>query len=438
MNRHCPSILAMSLAALLAACEPTTPAPATDTGSEPITLRLWSHQGTGFQEANEALVQRFMVDHPDIKVEYETFDYEVYIQTLQTSMPAGTEADVITMFGTWVCSYAEGGRLQVVPDDVMTVAQARDTYFDAPLQGFLCNDQLYGLPEEYNLENGGALVNPDLFAAAGVPYPPQWKDFDAMLADAAKLTQFDANGTMTVSGFDFVTADGIPFTFLAAILQQKGEYLAADGRHFTFDTPEARNALQLMVDMVQTHKVVDPLLFNDTSNWVGDAFFNNKVAIGFVGSWAAAAGPLNFPDKAFDYVALPPYYGTQPVFAADSGWGKVVSVHTQHPREAWLLAQYMAANQENAVEWNIRSATIPAMKAAIAQPDAILEKAPYLRATFDLLPYGRYVGTVTDRDQLFYEIIHPHVLDAMTGAVTVDEAIQAIQEESNAMVDAAK
>ncbi len=320
----------------------------------------------------------------------------------------------------------------------MTVAQARETYYEAPLQGFLCNDQLYGLPQEYNLENGGALVNPELFAAAGVPYPPQWQNFDAMLADAEQLTQFDANGTMTVSGFDFITADGIPFTFLAAILQQGVEYLAADGRHFTFDTPEARQALQLMVDMVKTRQVVDPLLFNDTSNWVGDAFFNNKVAIGFVGSWAAAAGPLNFPDKEFDYVAIPPYFGTEPVFAADSGWGKVVSVNTAHPREAWMLAEYMAAQQANAVHWNIRSTTIPAMKAAIAEPEEILVQAPYLRATFDLLPFGRYVGTVTDRDQLFYEIIHPHALDAMTGAVTVEEAILAIQAEANAMVDSAR
>ncbi len=220
------------------------------------------------------------------------------------------------------------------------------------------------------------------------------------------------------------------------ILQQGSNYFADDGKHFNFNTPEARQAIQLMVDMAQKDKVVDPVVFNDTSNWVGDSFFAGNVAIGFVGSWAAGEGLINYPDMKFDYVQIPPYFGTVHKFAADSGWGKVVSANTKHPKEAWKLAMFMAGEKDNALIWNKASKTIPAMKELVAKPDAILQDVPYLKSTFGLLPGGQFIGDLTDRDQLFYEIIYPHILDAMQGVTTVDEAVNLIHTEANAMVDA--
>lgn len=438
------------LAWLLAACggqaaqtdaEEPNPADSEAAPAEPaasgekITLRLWSHQNAAFQEGNEAIIAKFMELNPNIEVKYETFEYELYIQTLQTSMPAGTEADVIEMFGTWVCSYAEGGRLLSVPEDVLSYAAAQDMFYKAPLDGYYCDGKLYGIPHEFNLENGGVLVNPALFEAHGVAYPPQWASFEDMVADAQKMTEMDGE-TMMRAGFHFATGDGISFTTLAMILQQGVNYFAEDGKHFNFNSPEARNAIQRMVDLAQKDKVIDPVLFNDTSNWVGESFFAGNVGIGFVGSWAAGEGQINFPDLKFDYVQLPPYFGSEQKFAADSGWGKVVSVNSKHPAEAWKLAQFMAAEQENALIWNSATKTIPAMKSLVENPEAILEKAPFLKSTFGLLPYGQFIGDLTDRDQLFYEILYPHILEAMQGVITVDEAVELINTEANAMVDA--
>jgi multiple sugar transport system substrate-binding protein len=434
---------------LVAACGGQTPTmqadatqPVTEGGEEPapesgekITLRVWSHQNAAFQEGNDAIIQKFMEQNPNIEVKYETFEYELYIQTLQTSMPAGTEADVIEMFGTWVCSYANGDRLLTVPEDILSYASAKEIFYQAPLDGYYCGGNLYGIPHEFNLENGGVLVNPALFEAHGVAYPPQWADFGSLVADAKKMTEFDGE-TMTKAGFNYVTGDGLNFAFLAMILQQGGNYFAEDGVHFNFDTPEARQAIQLLVDMAQKDKVVDPVLFNDESNWVGESFFAGNVAIGFVGSWAAGEGMINNPDMKFDYVQIPPYFGKEMKFAADSGWGKVVSKNTKHPSEAWKLAMFMAGEKENALIWNKASKTIPAMKELVENPEAILEGAPFLKATFGLLSGGQFIGDLTDRDQLFYEIVYPHILEAMQGLISVDEAAQLIHTEANAMVDA--
>jgi multiple sugar transport system substrate-binding protein len=245
-------------------------------------------------------------------------------------------------------------------------------------------------------------------------------------------------GAMKVAGFDPITADGLNATLLAGILEQGGDYFAADKRHFNFDTPEAHKALQMMVDWVEKDKVVDPVVFTDESNPVSTAFFTGNMAIGFVGAWAAATGLSTYPDVKFDYVALPTYFGGERRFAADSGWGSVVSAHSKHPAEAWKFVKYVTTQEENALIYNNDTATIPALKALVENPDKVLAKEPWIKPTFDLLPHGQFIGNLTDHDKVLYDIIYPTALQAMQGVISVDEALKKINTDANAVVDAAQ
>ena len=125
-------------------------------------------------------------------IQLENFDYELYLQTLQTAMPAGEEADILQLFGTWTSQYYE--RLAPVPADVMTLEQAKETFYAAPIGGYIVNDVLYGMPQEFNMEYGGVLVNKTKFEAAGLTFPPQWKTMDDVIADALSLAQVDDSG----------------------------------------------------------------------------------------------------------------------------------------------------------------------------------------------------------------------------------------------------
>ncbi len=429
---------APTAAAATEALAPTTVPPTAAAPQEKVTLKLWSHNDPGFQKANEELVAKFMAENPNIEIKYENFDYDTYLQTLQTSMVAGTEADILDLFGTWICpQYAKGGRVLPVPEDVITYDQAQQIFFKAPLDGYYCDGKLYGLPHEFNLENGGVLVNPALFQKANLTYPPQWKTFADVIADAQKMTEVEG-GTMKVAGFDPITGDGLNFTLLAGILEQGGDYFAADKRHFNFDTPEAHKMLQMMVDWAEKDKVVDPVVFTDESNSVSTAFFTGNMAIGFVGSWAAATGLSTYPDMKFDYVQLPTYFGGERRFAADSGWGSVVSAHSKHPAEAWKFVKFVTTQQENALIYNNDTATIPALKALVENPEQVLAKEPWIKPTLDLLPYGQFIGNLTDRDKLFYDINYPTLLQAMQGVMSVDEALKKITTDANAMVDEAQ
>ncbi len=411
------------------ATEEATEAPSGEAGGEAVSLRMWAHQNEAFNMGYEALIDAYMEANPNVEITLETFEYDTYIQTLGTSMPAGEEADILQLFGTWTSEYAE--RLAPVPEDVMTVAEAQDTFYGAPIGGFVVDGVLYGLPQEFNCEYGGVLVNKTIYESAGLTYPPEWETMDDVLADAQAMSQVDDAGMMTVAGFHFASSDAAVFSFLAGIKQRGGDYWNSDMSGFTFNTPEAQATLQWMLDAVEMG-VVDPVLFNDDENWVGDAFFEGRVGLGYIGTWAIAEGRTGYPDfgDEWDYFFLPSVAG-DPVFVADSGWGLVVSPNSEHPDMAWDFVKFAAANADNAAQWNIASGTIPAMP-AVAESDEIAQEMPFVAKSLDMLPYGSYMGSMPDRDLVVYEIVYPHILNVLQGLETVDEALQMMDDEANA------
>jgi multiple sugar transport system substrate-binding protein len=396
--------------------------------SENVTLRLWTHTNNAFNAGYDALIKAYQDSHPNVTIQRESFDYELYLQTLQTAMPAGEEADIIQLFGTWTSQYYE--RLAPVPPSVMTIDQVEKLFYSAPIGGFIVNDQLYGFPQEFNCEYGGVLVNKTMFEAAGLTFPPQWKTMDDVVADGVKLAKSDESGMMSVAGFHFSSADPIAFSFLAGILQRGGSYWNADHTGFTFNTPQAKAQLEWMVNAVNSG-AVDPLVFNDETNFVIDAFFSNMTAIGYIGAWAIAEGQANFPDFAdeWDYVYLPPTQG-DPVFVADSGWGLTVSPNSENQDVAWDFIKFVTTDPKNALDWNLASGTIPAMP-EVANSAEIASQEPWVAKALEILPYGQYLGNMPDRDLVMYEIIYPHILEALQGVTTVDEALETIDTEAN-------
>ena len=177
--------------------------------------------------------------------------------------------------------------------------------------------------------------------------------------------------------------------------------------------------------------VVDPVVFNDSTNFVIDAFFTNKVAIGYIGTWAIAEGSNNYPDfkDEWDYVFLPPVQG-KGVFVADSGWGLTVSPNSKNQEVAWDFVKFATTVTANALKFNIASGTIPAMPAVAKAPE-IAAQMPWVTKALDILPNGEYLGNMPDRDLVMYEIIYPRILEALQGVKTVDETLQAIDTEAN-------
>lgn len=414
-----------------ATAAPTTAAPAT----EAVTIRLWTYNDPGWLKASDDLIKKWAEQNSKIVVKHENFAYDVLLSTIQTSMAAKNEADIIEMFGTWVHSYAKGNTIAPVPESVMTVADAQKLFFKAPLDGYVWEGKLYGLPHEYNLENGGVLVNKRMFDEAGVKYPPVWTSWDEVIADAKKLTKFDG-ATMTQAGLHWLNADGIAFWLWEGILERGADYFAADKIHLNLTSPQALDNVQWMVDLCLKHKVVDANTFNPIIADVQDSFFQGLCAIGFRGPWVVPGGRVNYPKftDPWDYVSIPPLFGSQYNFAADSGWGEVVSPNSKNQDAAWQFIKFSAGLKENSRIWNVDTGTAPSMQEVAADP-TLLTDLNWLGPSMKVLPYGRFVGDLQDRDFIFYNVVRDTIVTACQGNLSVKDACAKMEKDSNDKID---
>jgi len=424
---------AVALTLLTAACtfgeETTSAADGGGNGDAPVTLKMWAHRSKSFNQALRDAAAAYSDLHPNVTIELETFDYDTYIQTLQTALPAGNAPDILHMFGTWTCTYVDN--LAPVPEDVVTLSDAQEAYFPGPLGGYTCDDTLYGLPEESNVEYGAVLVNTQMAEDAGAS-TEGWDTWDEFIADAKAMTVIQ-DGSITRAGYHFTAGDGLAHSFLSLILEAGGNYLNEDGTAFTLNTPEGKEALTLLKSMVD-QQIIDPVLFNDEQNWVGDCYFTELCGMGLVGPWAVADYAEDYPEVTANtlYRQLPAFNGSN-AFVADSGWGLTVSKDSPNADIAWDFAKFAALEPENAEAWNVTSGTLPALvvNAEGAAKDRQIEAFPHFETWFDILPNAQFVGQLPDRDLLYYEIIYNHGLAALQGGETIDEALAAMESEAN-------
>ncbi|MCB9136346.1 MAG: extracellular solute-binding protein [Anaerolineales bacterium] len=423
-------LLALTLAACNGNATPTEQA-SSNTDETAVTLRLWTHQNDAFNAGYEALIAAYTAEHPNVTINLETFDYDTYIQTLQTALPAKTEADLLQMFGSWVCSYADGGSLAEVPATMTSLQAAQDAFFAPQIAGYTCDGKLYGLPQEYNIEYGAVLVNTALAKEAGLTdITNGWTTWDDFIADAKALTIMQ-DGVMTRAGYNFTGSDGLTASFYSLILQNGGTYLTGDG--FTVNTPEGHAALALLKRFVD-EGLVDPVLFNDTQNWVGDSYFEGTSAIGLVGPWVVPEYGADYGEvlDVTQYVHLPTV-GADKSFVAASGWGLAVSANSPAAETAWDFVKFATMNAQNAVQFNITSGTLPALKANATgdAANSLTEAFPHFGPFLDILQYAKPEGAFPDRDLVWYDISYPRLMEFLQGNMSADETLETIEREVN-------
>ncbi|MET9018490.1 ABC transporter substrate-binding protein [Actinopolymorpha sp. NPDC004070] len=432
LGRSAAGLSAVAAGSVLAGCSSGATTEGTVV-SKPVDGKLnvtwWSHNNPSFVTANTTMIRRFEAENPGIHIVYQYFPYDVLARKLQAAYRARNVADIQQMFGTWVTEYAVNQLLDEVPSE-LSGSEPTSRFWPAAVGAYTHKGKLYGVPHEYNLENGGILYNPKLAEQAGIKEPPStWAD---LVEAGERLTKIDSKGRADQVGYAFTGNDSITFTFLSMILQLGGDFWDSDGVHVDFHSPQARKAWVDETELVTRHKV------DNTTWYTGDPytmFFRGRAAMAHQGPWVVASGRADFP-KFTDlaYVAEPPYAGDTLKFAAESGWGEVVNARADPKvREAaWKFVGFMA-RPDNARIWNLTSATVPALK-ELQNDSQMLAKAPYLKVPFGVLPNGRWVGRVHDRDQ-FWTFVHDAFVSVELHRQDPVAAIADAEKQINLMID---
>ena len=391
--------------------------------SAPVALTWWGD--SDFEQANKQMVADFEAKYPDIKVKYQSFPYDAYIPKLQAAFAAHQGPDAAEVFGSWMPQYEKNGLLAPVPN----ATKYQQRFYPPTTAGYTFKGTMYGLPHEFNLENDAMLTHPAMFKAKNISYPP--KTWDDIIKDGQKLTVMNGN-QIKVRGFDFINTDSVMFMFLANILQQGGNYWTNNG-HVNFTSPEAVKAMQFEKDLIDKYHLTDLSQASNTNLDSSDIFFKEGSAMSMRGPWVIATGQQQYKKNDFAYIPIPSFDpANPPYFAAESGWGEVVSARSKHQQAAWKFIQFLMTKPEEE-KFNLATFTVPADK-SITQDPAFQKQVPLMKASLDALQYGKPIGLVWDRDFLS-NAIYENFQSIVANKETVQQGLQNIQDSVNNMID---
>ncbi|MEO8536699.1 MAG: extracellular solute-binding protein, partial [Betaproteobacteria bacterium] len=212
-----------TLTALLLAV--STPAAAEQ---KKISFLTWniSDQADLFNE----WIAEFKKRHPDVDVEWLDKKGPELPAFYQTQVIAGTPPDIINTQGALWLEYAAAGGLVDLTPYLDKDAGVRSRFNADYLAQWKYNGRNYMLP--FYISKTLLFYNKNMFRDAGISGPPQ--SFDALLADAAKMSKGEKTGFITLN-FDWL--------YWPLFKMNGVDLLTPDLKKAAFNTPKAVEVL---------------------------------------------------------------------------------------------------------------------------------------------------------------------------------------------------
>jgi multiple sugar transport system substrate-binding protein len=411
---------------------------------ERITYLRWHNPA--FNKADDEALAEYTKAHPNVEVAATTARDPNARQKLLADLKNGNTIpfDLVVIDPSWVCTFADN--LAEVPAEVVTLAQAQQAFFAAPLAGSTCNGRLKGLPIEYSLEYGGVVVNLDKFHEKFPGRTPGWSDWGAFLADAAALAEWEGE-VPRANGLDIAAEwpQPVKHIFLSQILQRGGDYWAPGGDSFDFQSPAARASLQAMVDWIVRDKVMSLDLMPGANTSVttrlalgapgyGWSDPDRPLSVmGYAGPWALSWTVAQVPagsSRRYGFFTLPPMVGSQHRFVQNSGRALVVPRTSKNAARAWDIARSIALSPEGARRWSATAGTLPALRVN-GTPEAAAGD-PVLSQVQPLLELGQWAGYIpAGAIETVEGAIMSGFFAAVTGKKSGDQALIDMQDAAN-------
>jgi multiple sugar transport system substrate-binding protein len=326
--------------------------------ADPVTVHytLWdSNQLPAYQK----VADNFMARHPDIKIEITQLGWSDYWNNLQTSMVAGTAADVFTDHLAKYPEFAAKGQLTDIEPMVKADKVPTDIYLKGLADLWTRDGRRYGLPKDW--DTIAVVYNKDLAQKLGITEkemnsmtwnPVNGGTFETVLRKFA----LDKNGNNGLSP-DFDPANvvrwgiAMDYSNFGAYGQQYWSSFAAstgwkftDGmyaRRYHYNDPRFVQTMQYFADLSRKKGLMTPYEALSSQN-VGSTVLFTSQRIGMVldGSWMIGFYGSNTEFKVgFARLPIGPV-GRRSMF---NGLADSIYIKTQHPRQAWEWVKYLGS-----------------------------------------------------------------------------------------------
>lgn len=316
---------------------------------ERVTLRLTDWADLDEMPLDQKALAEFKRLYPYIDVLYEPSPGRQYEEKILTALAADEPTDVFLLDSKLIPTFTNKKILLDLGPLAKQLHVDTAQWFSNALQIARRGNALYAFPKGFTPLM--VFYNKELFDQSGIPYPARDWTWDDYLSIAQKLTK-DLNGDGTTDQFGASFSNYFYF-WITWVWSAGGDVIDPQGFRATgaLNSQATERALGHLIDLQKRFKAAP-----NTGSWVQSEktginvqlFMNGKIAMILDGHWRLPRFLRQIEEGALrlGVVSPPRIPGVNRVNVMyESGWS--VPVNTKHPREAVLLAAFMAGETAN-------------------------------------------------------------------------------------------
>jgi multiple sugar transport system permease protein len=405
-----------------------------------ITLRLTDWADLDEMPLDRRAIAEFKRLYPHIDVLYEPSPGRQYEEKILTALAADEPPDVFLLDSKLIPTFTNKRILLDLAPYIQQLGIDTAQWFPNALQIARRGPSLFAFPKGFTPLM--LFYNKTLFDQAGIPFPRQDWSWDDYLSIARKLTR-DMDGDGTIDQFGAAFSNYFYF-WIAWVWTAGGDVVDPTGQRATgtLNSRTTESALEFLLDLPKRHGVAP-----NAGSWVQSEktginvqlFMNGKIAMILDGHWRLPrflrqieAGKLNL-----GVAPLPRYPGSGRVNVMyESGWS--VPVNSKHPKEAVMLAAFMAGEAANRLR-AARRLEIPSVRSVaeelVAQDTLGLERAFVDEVPFCRQPWGSVIERFSEIEWTLQDAVdevlignRPMHETMTTYAARVDRQLAAIRQ----------
>lgn len=435
-------------------------------------ITVWGLAITPDEKGNDLIVRQFERENPDIKVKLLGMGAgAMNPQKLMTAIVGGAPPDVIQQDRFTIADWASRGAFRSL-DDLIERDRASDPrtptaeqYYPATWNEAIYDGKLYGIP--IGADNRVLYYNTEVFAemadelrAAGLDPTRPPRTWSETLAYSKVLTVMNPDGTIKRAGF--IPNEGNSWLYMFAF-QNNADFMSADGRKCTLNTPAAVEALDFMregYDLLGGYE--NALRFKSgTRGGENDPFAIGQIAMIINGDWMIANYARYSPKAKFSTAPAPvpdDRFYQRGRFADEKdqfitwagGFAYAIPKGARNVEASWKFIKFIQslegrqlyASGQADLERSRGRRYIPRMAAHIGANEWLVEtyasgESQYeqaLRSHVDMMPFAKLRPATFVGLKLWDEHVRA-IEQACRGAQTSEEALQSGQIRVQQVLD---
>lgn len=341
----------------------------------PVTLRVWVRDYTLNQDSPYTTAKKaFEAKYPYVTVEVKGYPYDPLYQGILLSKAGTVKPDVFQMDAYWIGQMADSG-----------LAEKLDSYYakfdgakDIP-ERFLSTSKwkgaYYGV--WLNTDVRMFLWNKDLFRQAGLDPNKAPATWDEMISMGLQIKE--KVPSVVPIGFPAIAQEATTDRFVPLLFQAGGDVLNPEGTQAIFNSPAGARALQLLVDLVNKHKLTPLTVLSQDDATVRESVLAGKTAMMIVNNGTGMEQAKNVtPDEyrnKFGAGQIPTCTGCQ---QATTSGGYQLAVHSQSASKD-LAFEFIAlvTDPKNVTDFLVAQRRIPTRTSLLSNLDQFSKNSPY-------------------------------------------------------------